>query len=851
MSASVQREQAIFVSAVGQVPPEQWEAYARAACAGDEALLARVRQLLRAHAEAGSFLDDPAPDLPATAEEPAVTERPGTLVGPYKLLEQIGEGGFGVVFMAEQAQPLRRKVALKVLKPGMDTKQVVARFEAERQALALMDHPNIAHVFDGGATASGRPYFVMELVRGVPITAFCDQNQLGIRERLRLFVDVCQAVQHAHQKGIIHRDLKPGNVLVTLHDGRPVPKVIDFGVAKALGQELTDSTLFTGFAQLVGTPLYMSPEQAELSGLDVDTRSDIYSLGVLLYELVTGTTPFEKERFCRLGPDEMRRILREEEPPRPSTRLSTLGQAAAPISARRGSDPRRLRQLCRGEVDWVVMRCLDKDRARRYATANGLALDLERYLADEPVQACPPSAWYRARKFARRNKSALATAALLGALLAAALAAVGWAVRDRAARVKVAEGNVKLALEDATALRRQARWPEALEAAKRAEGFWADGGSEPLRRQVRELRKDLEMVLRLEDVRLPGAPRGPGVSEEAWRNACYARAFQDYGIDVDALETEDAAARVRARSVWLQLTAALDNWADDRKSSRTADPASWLRLVAVAKAADPDPWRNQVRDALAHDDCKALNQLAASANVRDLPLQSLYLLVYRGHLDLALERSLLRQAQREHPDDFWVNFQLAWGFGPSPQELDEKIRFYTAAVVARPKNAATRVFLGNALGKRGRWEEAIAEYRKAVELDPGYPWAHDRLARGLAACPDEKVRSPREAVEHGRKAAELAPDEPDVWCSLGMAWYRAGEYRAAVAALEQSERLRPGGDRLNRLYLAMADCQLGRSEKAHRWYDQAVRGVKNDAPPGEEFRRLRAEAAGLLGITEK
>jgi serine/threonine protein kinase/Flp pilus assembly protein TadD len=351
------------------------------------------------------------------APAPAAGCGPGTVIGPYKLLEQIGEGGFGVVYMAEQQQPVRRKVALKILKPGMDTRQVVARFEAERQALALMDHPNIAQVHDGGETASGRPYFVMELVRGIPITDFCDHNHLNVRARLELFVSVCQAVQHAHQKGIIHRDLKPSNVLVTLHDGTPVAKVIDFGTAKATGQQLTDKTLFTNFVQMIGTPLYMSPEQAQMSVLDVDTRSDIYSLGVLLYELLTGTTPFDQERLQTVGYDEVRRIIREEEPPRPSARLSTVGQAAATVSANRGSDSRRLRQLFRSELDWIVMKCLEKDRNRRYETANGLARDIERYMHDEPVYACPPSASYRLRKFARRHRAALFTAELLVAML--------------------------------------------------------------------------------------------------------------------------------------------------------------------------------------------------------------------------------------------------------------------------------------------------------------------------------------------------------------------------------------------------------------------------------------------------
>ena len=347
---------------------------------------------------------------------------PGIVIGPYKLLEQIGEGGFGVVFMAEQQRPVRRRVALKVIKPGMDTRQVIARFEAERQALALMDHPNISRVLDAGATESGRPYFVMELVRGIPLSEFCDQNRLTVGERLELFITVCHAVQHAHQKGIIHRDIKPNNVLVTLHDGTPVAKVIDFGIAKATGQQLTEKTLFTSFAQMVGTPLYMSPEQAEMSGLDVDTRSDIYSLGVLLYELLTGTTPFDQERMRTAGYDEVRRIIREEEPAKPSARISTLNRAATTVTANRKSDPSRLRQLFRGELDWIVMKALEKDRNRRYETAAAFAADVQRYLNDEAVEACPPSARYRFRKFARRNKAAFLTGS---AVAVAMLVAVG------------------------------------------------------------------------------------------------------------------------------------------------------------------------------------------------------------------------------------------------------------------------------------------------------------------------------------------------------------------------------------------------------------------------------------------
>jgi serine/threonine protein kinase len=400
-------EESVFAEALEIEDLQAQAAFLDRACAGNPALRKSVQSLLSAYG-AGQFLELPAPAPDATTDEP-ISERPGAVIGPYKLMEQIGEGGMGLVFVAEQQQPVRRKVALKVIKPGMDTRQVVARFEAERQALALMDHPNIAKVLDGGETTSRRPYFVMELVKGVPITEYCDQNRVPVRERLELFLHVCQAIQHAHQKGIIHLDIKPSNVLVMSQDGTPVVKVIDFGVAKAVGQQLTNKTIYTHFTQLVGTPLYMSPEQAGQSGLDVDTRGDIYSLGVLLYELLTGTTPFDKERLKEAGFDEMRRIIREEEPPKPSTRISTLGQAASTVSTQRQRDAKQLSRLFRGELDWIVMKALEKDRNCRYETASAFAADVQRYLNDEPVQACPPSAWYRFHKFARRHRAALLT----------------------------------------------------------------------------------------------------------------------------------------------------------------------------------------------------------------------------------------------------------------------------------------------------------------------------------------------------------------------------------------------------------------------------------------------------------
>ncbi|HEV3084678.1 MAG TPA: serine/threonine-protein kinase, partial [Gemmataceae bacterium] len=423
MSMKPLDEEALFHAARRIAAPEARELFISQACGDNAGLAGRVRALLEMHEQEP---ESAAPAAVPTQDYAPVAERPGTRVGPYRLMEQIGEGGFGLVFVAEQQEPVRRKVALKIIKPGMDSRQVIARFEAERQALALMDHPNIARVLDAGATDSGRPYFVMELVRGIPITDYCDKNQLSPKERLELFISVCQAIQHAHQKGIIHRDVKPSNVLVTSHDGKPVAKVIDFGVAKAIHQHLTERTIYTQFAQMIGTPLYMSPEQAEMSGLDIDTRSDIYSLGVLLYELLTGTTPLEKKRFREAAYDEMRRLIREEEPPRPSTRLSTSESIAA-VAAQRNMEPAKLSRLVRGDLDWITMKALEKDRTRRYASASEFAADIARHLSNEPVLAGPPSIGYRTKKFVRRHQglvaagTAVALALLVGAVISFSL----------------------------------------------------------------------------------------------------------------------------------------------------------------------------------------------------------------------------------------------------------------------------------------------------------------------------------------------------------------------------------------------------------------------------------------------
>jgi len=688
---------------------------------GDTELRRQVEELLAVDAQGGDFLESPAsmPTVTAAHESHLAIEEAGTVIGPYKLLEAVGEGGMGTVYMAEQTEPVRRRVALKLIKPGMDSKQVVARFEAERQALAMMDHPNIAKVHDAGMTPSGRPFFVMELVRGLPITEFCDRDELSIAERLELFVLVCRAVQHAHQKGVIHRDLKPSNVLVTVIDGVGVPKVIDFGVAKATGQALTDKTLFTGFHQFIGTPLYVSPEQAELSGVDVDTRSDIYSLGVLLYELLTGTTPFDSETLKRAAFDEMRRIIREEEFPRPSTRLGMLGEQLSTVSASRRADPRRLGPSMRGELDWVVMKALEKDRGRRYETASDFAADVMRYLTDRPVEAFPPSNRYRFAKFARRNRVAFAAAGFIGAALSLAV-------------VALAVGAVVIFQERAEAVRqRNAAQRERAEAQRQRE---------TARRAVDE------MYAQVADKWLGQQPKMTAVQREFLEKALAffeqfaAEHTDDPKAGLDAARARTQVARTRATLGELDKAGAAYRQAiaqcEDLGRRYPGDPVYYRELIRCLTGL-----------ALVHTSLGRLGEAEvlfrrSVATGEELVTQYPDVVEDRCRLAGYLNNLAINCRARGQ-------LQEAEALLRRGQELGEPLvkDLKSANTSARKNLAAVEVSLGGLLNVSKRYQEAEKAYLRSLELeeslladDPSNP----ELRRGVAA----KITSLGTLYEH-------------------------------------------------------------------------------------------------------
>jgi tetratricopeptide (TPR) repeat protein/serine/threonine protein kinase len=832
-------EKSIFLAAVEIDSDAERGAYVEQACAGNPQLYAEVEALLCAHATPQPLLD--APPTPGPTSDQQITEGSGTVIGPYKLIEPIGEGGMGTVWMAQQTEPVKRLVALKLIKAGMDSKQVIARFEAERQALALMDHPHIARVLDGGTTSAGRPYFVMDLVKGVPITRYCDEHRLTPRQRLELFLPVCQAVQHAHQKGIIHRDLKPSNVLVALYDGKPVPKVIDFGVAKAAGQSLTDKTLVTGFGAIVGTLEYMSPEQAEINQLDIDTRSDIYSLGVLLYELLAGSPPFSRKDLERAGMLEMLRVIREQEPSKPSTKLSTA-VGLPTLAENRGTEPAKLTRLVRGELDWIVMKALEKDRNRRYETANGFALDVQRYLADEPVQACPPSAGYRLRKFVRRNKGGLAVATLVLFFLLLFGSSAGWVVRDREARdqemarERVArqeklEQEVARALEDVQTWYERANDSEARAALRRAAGLLTTGeASQDLRERVGQWRTDLEFVQRLEEIR--SISMRDRASYVVRVNNAYTGVFRDLGIDVDALPVAEAARRVRARLIWQRLADALDDWGMIRQDMfivKLCSQEARQRLHEIARVADPDPLRGRVRLAVEKWDAEACAQLAREPGVIELRPATLRLLVmvlyWSGPQPRERSTDLLTRAQSQRPGEFWTNFGCARHFQDmDPPQWQEAIRYYSMALAIRPKDPRTHDSLGIAYDAVGKLDEAVACFRKAIELDPNYFPGHNNLGTALA-----KQGKVDEAIAHVKKAIELDPKLVMPHTNLGSALLDQGKLDEAIACYRKAIELDPNYVTA-RHGLGIALARQGKLDEAIACYRKAIELEPKYAP---------------------
>jgi serine/threonine protein kinase/tetratricopeptide (TPR) repeat protein len=848
----------IFNEAVARESDEDRLRYLDEVCGGAPDVRRRVEALLRAHSEAGGFFGGQATAPPPTEIRPG-TGQPGDTIGPYKLLQQIGEGGMGVVYMAEQSEPVERRVALKIIKPGMDTRQVIARFEAERQALAMMDHPNIARVLDAGTTGgvegqgprvkgqesphpssliahpSSRPYFVMELVKGVPITQYCDEHQLTPRERLELFLPVCQAVQHAHQKGIIHRDLKPSNILVSEYDDRPVPKVIDFGVAKAVSQRLTEKTMFTQYGQIVGTLEYMSPEQAKLNELDVDTRSDVYALGVLLYELLTGVTPLDRQRLKAAAFDEILRLIREEEPQKPSTRLSTA-ETLPSIAANRKTEPKKLSGLLRGELDWIVMKALEKDRSRRYETANGLAADVLRYLANEPVSACPQSAAYRFRKFARRNKARLIMAGVIGAALLLSVGSLGWMVRERTARAQEATRRateqVELILDDVDRLVKDQNWPEALAAAKRADAVVQGGhAAAETELRLRQTLANLDLVRQLEEIRLLESELRQESFNAGGTDEAYARAFARAGLAVEGLTVEQAADQLRARSeIVTVLATALMDWARIRSGIvHGTNDLSWRRLLEVADEIDPDAGRRRLRAIWTADrfDLFALRDLAASPEARTWPASTVYLVAQLMRYGAAPQDavSLLTEARDRHPDDFWITFALANCLQDTPGRLEDAYWHFQMALSLRGPHPGIYSSLGSVREQQRRYDEALDWFHRALDLRPDNAMFHYNV--GVTLMNQGK---PVEAEGAFCEAIRLKQDAHIAHSNLGMVLKRQGRLSDAIAAYRTAVELQPN-DGIARNGLAGALQEAGQLEEAVEQCQETIRRHPQYASP--------------------
>jgi eukaryotic-like serine/threonine-protein kinase len=845
MPLDMKRVQAVFLATVEENDLAGRAALLDRECGVDKALRQRVEALLRAHDQPDSAVDQPvnssASPVAGTLTEPddesaagdageptdatrdhtpspdettrpaprPITEGPDTRIGPYRLREKIGEGGMGVVYLAEQVKPVRRRVALKIIKPGMDTEQVVARFEAERQALALMDHPSIARVFDAGATDTGRPYFVMELVKGVPITDYCDTVHLTPKQRLELFIPVCQAIQHAHQKGIIHRDVKPSNVLVTMQDGKPVPKVIDFGIAKAVEQRLTERSLYTQHGTIMGTLEYMSPEQAEMSAMDVDTRTDVYALGVLLYELLTGSTPLERSRLRQAGYEEILRRIREEEPPKPSTRLSESRERLPSVAAQRRTEPARLTKLVRGELDWIVMKAIEKDRTRRYETANGFARDIERYLEGDPVEAGPPSASYRLRKFARKHRAALVTAGSFALLLATAAVVSAYL----AVRATSAEGlaNRRLAdVQQANAATTKAL-TETTEAKKAADAALAQ--SEEARTQAEAVSKylvesfrkpdpsldgkELKVVDLLDqavaklDAEFAGSPKIKGELLNA-----LGQTYQGLGLPEKSVEVHTIARAVRE--------AALGPYHPDTLGSHSNLATSYQHAGRTSEAIAMH--EETLKLAILKLGPDHPNTLIGRNN-----LAGAYLAAGRTSEAIAMHEETLKLSASSlgpyHPDTLVSRVNLANTYLAAGRTNDAIAMHEETLKLAilklgpdHPHTLANRSSLAESYRAAGRTSEAIALHEETLKLmtsnlGPYHPdtlVSRNNLATSYAAAgrTSEAIALHEETLK--LMTSKLGPDHPDTLTSRGnlaASFWRVGRLDRSVPLFEETLKL--------------------------------------------------------------
>ncbi len=891
-------EESLFAAALKKAAGAERQAFLEVACGGDLLLRQRVEQLLAADQQSAGILEHGPADIAQQTRpcQPLLgAER--LFAGRFKLRQKLGEGGMGEVWVADQTEPVQRRVALKVVRPGLDSDRMLARFEQERQALALMDHPNIAKVLDAGVT-DGRPYFVMELIKGVSITHYCDEAKLSPRQRLELFVPVCQAVQHAHQKGIIHRDLKPSNILVALYDGRPVPKVIDFGVAKATGPRLTEHSIYTEVGSLVGTLEYMSPEQAELNNLDIDTRSDIYALGAILYELLTGSVPFSRKELQAAAFTEMLRIIKEVDPPKPSTRLSGSGTLPS-VAAVRHMEPRKLIALIRGELDWIVVKCLEKDRGRRYQSASGLAQDLERYLADEPVEACPPSAGYRLRKLAGKYRTPLLVAGAFVLLLVVG-AIISASQAFRATTAAAAEKEAK-----ETAQARQRETEAVLDfvennifAAAKPEGEGGLGHDVSLRRAVQAalpfmtnsfadqplIEARLRMTLGISFSQL-GEDRIAADQCEAAR-ALYAKhlgrdhpdtlrsvsrlagCYTDLGRLEEAvplLEETLALQKVRpgpdhAQTLWTMnaLVKCYSRLGLASEATKLAEETSALRRAKLGPY-DPDTLRSMHNLAVAYG---VLGRHADAAKMEEETL--------------TLARTKLGS---ENPLTAWCMHELALSYYFLGRQ-DEGLKLEEQALTLRKAklgpdhpdtlmvmqslaNSYYFVFSRHADALK-LCEETVARARAKLGADhPRTLGSLSSLAWYLATGPDLKLRDPPRALELAKKIVQASPKEDGFWATYGVAQYRTGDWQGAVEALEKAIGLGKPGDPFragasSSFFLAMAYWQLGDKAKGRHWFDKSVQWMDKELsekkgwwPQDAELKRLHAEAAELLGLKQK